>query len=91
MTAHRISKLKKARIVLMVMTAEMTLTDLGFIIEAEGDLFGRGDVKSIIGEDHEILHKGLGESDQPEFFRADHPEQIGQDDDGQNIGDDLQP
>jgi hypothetical protein len=56
----------------------------------KGDLLGGGDAEPVIGQDHEILDKGLREGDQAEFLRADDPEKIGQDQDRKKVSDGLQ-
>lgn len=57
---------------------------------AERNLLGGRDAESVIGKDHEVLHEGLREGDQPEFFGADDPEKIREDQNGQDVGDRLE-
>ena len=60
------------------------------VVLTQRNFFGSGNAESIIRQDHEILDEGLREGDQAEFFRADHPEKIGEDQDRKNISDGLQ-
>jgi len=43
---------------------------------AQRYLPGGGQAEAIIGKDHEILDESLGESNQPELFKTDNPDQI---------------
>ena len=67
------------------------LADPGLVALEERDLPGRADIEGKVREDYEVLDKGLRKEDEPELFRADHLEEVGDDDDGKQEGDGLQP